>query len=357
MNLRHALLLALTFTASHTLTGQTRQSALVGAKNLVITTNKGTTYYYLVTSLQSPVMHLEDGTVVIGTDKFQRQDIKAMRFRSLKRAVLNEDSTTFDKTMALDHSLLALRRHLNTGKWNSLVLPFDLTGRQLLDVFGDETQLATPRAISEDGQTTVEFATMDLQTDDVVLRANFHYLVKPTREPDVEEGKRLTNFGSSQLYGPIYFIPNVSMKANQAPRFQTLQNEDGSTKVRLRGTYLRLDDSVVNGKIIKNRRAAPGAYLLDDGLMTQHTDSAIVSAFQSWIEDISENAQPLHFYVDGINEDITSGIADFTMQNSQFRMYNSELEDAIFDLSGRRMEKRSLPAGIYVRGGHKFIVK
>ncbi|MBQ7494878.1 MAG: hypothetical protein IJT75_03830 [Bacteroidaceae bacterium] len=346
----------------------TRQSTLLGAKNMVVTTGKGTTYYYFVSSEENPMMRLDGGTVRIGADEFQRQDIKGIRFRSLARTVLNEDSTTFDKTQALDHSLLALRRTLNVGRWNSLVLPFDLTGRQLTDVFGEGTEVAQPRGVAEDGQAVVEFNTLDLQTDEVVMRANYHYMVRPTREPDVETGHRLANFGSGQLYGPIYLIPNVSMKANQSARLQSLQNEEGTVKVRLRGTYLKLDDSVTQGRIVRNRRVAPGTYLMnDEGLMEQTQDSAVVAAFRSWIEDVSPEPQTLRFYVDGVGEDITSDIYHLPFTVYDLPLNHSRQAEAVHDLSGRQIVNGKwsngkwldgkLPKGLYVRGGRKFIVK
>lgn len=364
---RSILAYTLLATATNTLVAQnqaplraSRQSTLLNAKNMVLTTTKGTNYYYFVTTDERQMMHLGDGTVRIGQDEFQRSDIKGIRFRSLQRSIMHEDSTTFDKSLALDHSLLALRRTMNQGKWNSLVLPFDLTGLQILDVFGEETEVASPRGIGEDSETVVEFTTLDLQTDEVVIRANNHYLVRPSREPDVEEGKRLTGFGSTQLYGPIYLIPNVTMKASQSPRIQTIENDDASKKVRFRGTYLKLDDSVVSGRTIKNKRVAPGMYMInDEGFIGQLQDSTIVGAFRSWIEDLNEEGKPLHFYVDGVNEDITAnstGIEEL--------LANKPLTNAVYDLSGRRISDSSLGSrlsalkrGIYIVNGKKVAIK
>lgn len=338
----------------------TRQSTLLNAKNMVVTTTRGTTYYYFITGEASPVMHLSPDSLRIGSDEFRRLDIKTIRFRSLARVVMDEDSTTYDKTRTLDHSLLALRRTLNVGQWHSLVLPFDLTGHQLLDAFGDGTEVAQPRGMAEDGQAAVlEFNTLDLHTDEVVTRANYHYLVRPTREPDVEADRRLYNFGSGQLYGPIYLIPNVSMKANQSPRVQTLQNEDGTRKVRVRGTYLKLDDSQIQGRIIRNKRVAPGTYLMnDEGLMEQTQDSAVVAAFRSWMEDLSTDGQSLRFYVDGVCEDITSDIEE--MRNEKLTMRNED--DVVYDLSGRQIVNHKLPSGklpngLYIVNGRKVVIK
>ncbi len=335
-----------------------RQNVLTSAKNLTLTTTDGETYYYLISSEQNPRMYLGD-SIRIGKDCFHHSQIQSMRFRSLPRMVLSEDSTTFDKTLSWDHALLALNRDFIVGKWNSVIFPFDLTGDQLLDAFGEETVLAAVRGLREASETVVEFQTLDLHTSDVVLQANQHYLLRPSREADVESGHNLYNFFSGPIAGPIYLIPNVSMKTGQNPRLQTIQNEDGTRKARFRGTYLKLDDSVVQGRIIRNKRIAPGMYLLnEEGNMLQTEDSTVVGAFRSWVEDLTENGQPLKFYIDGVNEYLTvvaDGLEEIEAPLSD--VDNQERGRGVFDLSGRRMPEGRLPKGVYIINGRKVAIK
>lgn len=336
-----------------------RQNVLTSAKNLTLTTTDGTTYYYLVSSEQNPRMYLGD-SIRIGADTFHFSQIQSMRFRSLPRMILSEDSTTFDKTLTWDHALLALNRGLVVGKWNSVIFPFDLTGEQLLDAFGDEASLAGVRGLREANETIVEFQTMELHTSEVVLQANQHYLLRPSREADVESGRNLYNFTSGPIAGPIYLIPNVSMKASQNPRLQTIQNEDGTRKARFRGTYLKLDDSVVQGRIVRNKRIAAGMYLLDEeGNMRQTEDSTVVGAFRSWVEDLSsDDEQPIKFYIDGVNEYLTvvaDGVEEIAAPLPPFD--SRTREEGIFDLSGRRMPQGRLPKGIYIINGRKVAIK
>ena len=138
-----------------------RHAVLMNAKNLMVTTTQNTEYYYLVSVESNPVIHLTDGKVRIVNDEFSLSDIKSLRFRSLPRFLLDEDSTTYDKTKSVEHGLMALRRSLNVGRWNSLVLPVDLTMEQVVDAFGEGTELATPRGIRENDVTVVEFQTID----------------------------------------------------------------------------------------------------------------------------------------------------------------------------------------------------
>ncbi|MBP5770769.1 MAG: hypothetical protein J6W75_05345 [Bacteroidaceae bacterium] len=332
-----------------------RQTTLMGAKNLVLTTTNGQKYFYFVSNDETPMLYLGD-SLRIGNDAYPLKRLKAMRFHSLEHVILDEDSTTFDRSRAFDHSLLALRRTLSTERWNSIVLPFDLTGLQVRDVFGEETMVASVRGVGEDDQTVVELQTLDILTDQAVMKANYHYLIRPSREPDVAEGKRLSSFiNGTTLKGPVYLIPNISMKASQSARLQSFENEDASAKIRLRGTYLKLDDSVVSGRTIRNKRVAPGVYMLnEDGKIALTTDSTVVQAFSSWIENLSEDGRPLRFYIDGIGEDITA-ITDAIPSLSEAR--HAENDGIIFDLGGRRMPKGRLPKGIYVMNGKKVAIQ
>lgn len=340
-----------------------RQSVLMSAKNLVVTTQTGTVYYYLVSNDVYQTIILNGSKFEIAGDMFDKSAVKSMRFRSLPRFVLSEDSTTFDKTRVVDHGLVALRRSLQVGKWNSLVLPFDLTGAQVLDAFGEGTELATPRGIKTGDETVLEFSSIDLTAGNDGMKANYHYLIRPTREADLEEGRTISNFITGmKLEGPIYFIGGVSVKKNASPRIQTIKSEDESVQVRYRGTYLKLDNSVLSaiGRPV-NKMIADGTYMLDDeGAMHLNEDSTAVRAFTSWIEDISSEPQELKFYIDGVNESLTA-IAD-----CQFSNPTSQQSTAVYDLSGRRVandaaefsrNRAGMKAGVYIVNGRKYIIK
>lgn len=354
--------------AAATAPQRTRQSDLFAAKNLVLTDNKGTTYYYLVTNDVFPTIRLEGAQITIRDDVFQKSAIKTIRFRSLGRHIMSEDSTTFDKTRVIEHGLIALRRSLQLDKWNSLVVPFDMTAAQLLDAFGEDAQLATPRGVSQEEGTVLEFSTVDLSNPDkVVVTANYHYLLRPTREPDVAEGKTVSTFVSgTRLPGPIYYIADVSTKKNAAPRTQTLKSDDGTVQLRYRGSYTLLDNSVLNAAgRPTNRKIAPGTYQLsDDGIMLHNEDSAVVRAFTSWIEDISETPAQLSFYIDGIGDDLTA-IADLPFSPAAQQAAPAN-DPAVYDLGGRRVaadaaefsrNRSSMRPGVYVVNGRKYIIK
>ena len=354
------LLAAAVLLVSSAALGQTsRMSALIGAKNLMVTKTNGTAYYYLVSNNDYQMMRFAGGNISIGDDVFAMSDIKGISFHELPHVIFDEDSTTYDQTLAVDHGLVALRRSFVVDKWNSLVLPMSLTTEQVIGAFGEGTEVAKPRGLREDDATAVELQTVEMTPGAEVIQANYHYLIRPRREPDLAAGKANTSFKSgTRLYGPIYLIPNVSLKAKATPRIQTVSSGDESVKVRFRGTYLKLDDSVVEGSYIRNKRIEPGTYMVgDDGQMHQNEEATEVKAFCSWVDEISDEQHNLTFYVDG--EAMTvDGIAD--LQQSTPTGMNDN--DGIYDLGGRRVGTAPLSAaglkpGIYVVGGRKVVVK
>ena len=162
--------------------GQTsRMSALVGAKNLMVTKTNGTAYYYLVSNNDYQMMRFQDGGINIGGDVFAVSDIQSIRFHALPHFIFDEDSTTYDRTLAVDHGLVALRRSFVVDKWNSLVLPMSLTTEQVIGAFGEGTEVAKPRGLREDDATAVELQTVEMTPGAEVIQANYHYFTSASR--------------------------------------------------------------------------------------------------------------------------------------------------------------------------------
>lgn len=332
---------------------------MLNAKDLVVKTKQNTTYYYLVSSEDSPVVHFEGGQVRIFDDVFTLTDIQSLRLHALPRFLLDEDSTTYDKNKSVDHGLMALRRSLTVGKWNSLTLPVNLTGEQVAYAFGEGTEIAVPRGIRENDVAVVEFETQELTPSEVVIKAGYHYLIRPTREADLAADSWTSAFVTGQrIEGPIYYIPNVSTTNVKAPRVQPIYSADEFVTVYFRGSFFKLDDSAVVDSRITNKRIDAGTYMLsDEALMVKNQEAAEVKAFSSWVQDMSDPKQEqLRFYVDGVNEDISEfPDAVIALQKEAAK------DDAVYDLGGRRVGsasmRGSLKAGVYVIGGKKVVIK
>ena len=204
------LLLLLTLLPLMTQAQTSRITTLQSARNLAISDGQKTSNH-LLKSGESVVLRFKDGQLIAGSDTLTPESV-SLRLKSLPRFAMDEDSTAFNNKYGVDFGLLALRRSLNVGQWNSIVIPVSLTGSQLRDAFGEEAQLAAFTRVTDGTIPTVELESIDLQTDEVVLTANQHYLLKPSREPDIAEGRQTTvAYGGAKVAGPVYAIAGVSL--------------------------------------------------------------------------------------------------------------------------------------------------
>lgn len=333
-----------------------RYRTLLNAKHLTLTTLQGETHYYIISADETPLMHLGGDRVVVGRDTFLVSDIKQMRLRTIPRFVLDEDSTTFGRDYAVDHGLLALRRTLTVGQWNAIVLPVELTGTQVRQTFGEDTQVAQVRGFREGSNTVVDYELLPLDTHEAVMLANCHYIIRPTREPDLAAGSSAPLFGTVRPEGPLYLIPNATLATGQSPTIQSVRSDDRSQRLAIQGTYF-----VRDGRSTTNRKLPPNVYWLDDeGHISQSADSVAVKAFSSWFVDTSTEPGHYTFYIDGVGEDLS---AIFAMKDERTKT-NNALDDAIYDLQGRRVKSsnsewtsRPVQKGIYIINGKKTIIR
>lgn len=355
--MKKLFLASLLLASSVWITAQTdRVTRLQSARNLVVTTTDGQVSYHATSTAQSLMIHKQGSTLSIGGQSLPMSDIQKMRLVMPQKFALNEDSTTFTP-YAVDHGLLALRYDFQLNKWNPLTLPASLTGTQVLDAFGEGTLLARYSGSSESEWAQVDFELVDLNTDATVINAGTHYIVKPTREPDIAIGRKTTlSYGSAQVSGPAYIIYNVSMENGKtAPANQSLISAgSGDVRMRVTGTYMKLAD---RQRVYYVNRAF---YCMDnDGHFYESTDSVEMKAFRNWVVFVrNTNGLPMRFYINGIDEDLTlSGIQGLTATGGE-----PLADDCVYDLYGRRLGTRQslsgrLPRGIYIVNGKKIMVR
>ena len=342
------LFLSLLFPLSLSVFSQSdRLSSLQSSRNLVITSSDGTSSYHTVTSTQSLMFYKQGDQLTLNGQQLPIADIRKMRLVIPQRFALSEDSATFTP-IATDHALLAFKRSFVLNKWNTVVVPFGLSGRQVLDAFGEGTLLACYKGITEGDDAQVDFELLDLDSDETVMQPHTYYIIKPTREPDIPEGKKTTvAYGKSTIPGPAYIIGNVSMELGKDYVANTAVNSsEGNVRLRLSGTYKKLADK--QRIFFSNGRSF--YFMNDEGHFYEPTDSVEVRAFDSWLVSVrNTNNLPIRFFVNGIDEDITVPTSIESLHapsaGSPFVLSSSSV---LYDLQGRRV---SVPSGSRVPSG------
>lgn len=321
-----------------------RATLLQGARTLMVTDAKGNSNRYTVTASSSLLIKLKDGQMVFPDKGVNMTDLKSMRLEIPQKFLLNEDSTTFTP-YNVEGGLLALRRTMLLNKWNSLVVPVSLTGRHILDAFGEGTLLATYKDIIEtESEAQVNFSTINLNTNEIVLQPGVHYLIRPTREPDIVNGATSTvNYGAARVSGPVYLLEGATMTtSNKTPQYRSVRSDQENVRLRIQGSYTQRD-----GKM-----KPVDVYVFNDaGDFTLSQDSVAAKAFSSWIQvSRNNNETAIKFYVDGV-----SLMDDFTGVPI-VKANVSGVRDIIYDLQGRQIS--NLKRGrLYIINGKKVYVK
>lgn len=317
--------------------------------------------------------------------------------------VLDEESTDLRYlTEAKDeykNSVLHLNRKLNDNKWNSLILPVDLTWGQMKRTFGDAVKVAKLAALTEN---SVQFVTVEPQNDDsVMVRAFEPYIVKPpyteTRsaeytverfytkggednsewlgtdyKPSSVESNRLTK----TIKGDHYDITMVSLDREKLMQhvntdtweskiqFETIDGNYG--KMVCKGTMAKTYD---NGKIISGRDDLNGDYFMYKGKLIQvphgnkeNSDEPYsygLKAFRCWFElNNPLAASTVSLMIDGVEDSATS--IDDIHGSSNSTSYKRGIE-GVFNMHGQMVRRNNnlegLPKGMYVVNGKKIIIK
>lgn len=123
----------------------------------------------------------------------------------------------------LQNKTLRLNKTFTAHKWNTLVLPVNLTLKQLRDAFGSSTRLAELELLTESG---IQFKSVDFtgKADDyVALQAYKPYLIIPEKDKGqaaeytsvyVETGSSSAEYMRVKIAANHFVIPKVSLSVD-----------------------------------------------------------------------------------------------------------------------------------------------
>lgn len=280
-----------------------------------------------------------------------------------------------------ENATLHLNKTLTKNKWNSLVLPVNLTKNQLQSTFGANTRLAMLKTLTS---TSIEFESVKLDKKggtDVVFEACKPYIIFP--EKDKEES-------NSASYTAILNVKNKKKKVNVPAGHYTIAkvtnvdlsriNKDnwtttlygGDKTITAYGTFARTfgeytekdedgtySDVTNKGKIIKGRPTLVNCYFFDKGNMYHSaTRPRGLRGFSCWFEPVSGGTtQNVQVTLDGVSQG-TTGIEDIL---ADYEQPVSRFANGIYNLNGQLVKQGNstagLPSGMYIVNGKKCIVR
>lgn len=216
-------------------------------------------------------------------------------------------------------------RTFRSGRWYSVVLPFSVSQKQMKDVFGNDMKV---------------LHYSDVDGTDLNLFEHFYQMIVGGTPVLVKPSKDVTN--------PVF--NNVTLTSKKVVDIE-------NTGFKCTGSWDNVDFPAYSYFIDAKTNSF---YLYDPTKVEKNTVRPHAGAFRSWIISTSTNpseAKQLTMHINGIEEQgETTAIWNAISGNDDAEVASK----GIYSLSGQKMnaaDTRSLPKGIYIVNGKKFIVK
>ena len=249
--------------------------------------------------------------------------------------VLDEDKT-LTVTKSYKNARMLLHRTFtksadNKKGWNSIILPVDMTAAQVVEAFGENTQLAEFRALEDNW---IKFSTVHVAADGVLLHKNTPYIIYPTKEPG---NYSYTIGGVTKILDDNVYVANGINYDNETSNLTHTVDGIGMT---------------YTGSYSNPTAVSKNSYMFSKGDLVHTNKDHTVKAYRCWLKEDAPSGEMLMFSLDGNGLDGTTGIhvIEENKQNTNTGIYN---------LGGVRMNTNNvdkLPKGVYVVN-NKVVVK
>lgn len=236
-----------------------------------------------------------------------------------------DNATTISNLTEGNQYNVTLNRSFGANKWYAVVLPFSVSQKQMKDVFGKDVKVLHYN---------------DVDGTDLNLFEHFYQMIVGGTPVLVKPSQEVTN--------PVF--KNVTLTSKEVVDIV-------NTGFKCTGSWNNVDFPAYSYFIDAKDNTF---YLYDPTKVAQGTKAPHAGAFRSWIISTSTNpskAKQLTMHINGIEEQgETTAIWNAISGNDDAEVATK----GIYSLSGQKMnaaDTSSLPKGIYIVNGKKFIVK
>lgn len=248
--------------------------------------------------------------------------------------VLDEDET-LDDNRSLTKATMVFHRTFTTGKWNSLILPVDMTADQVKAAFGSDAKIARFNRLQD------KWIYFETQTENNLhIEKNVPYIIKPTKEPTAVN--RTYNVGgenTKHINGLVYTVTGIAYDDQTA----TLKHED-----------TEYTNGMTHYGSYENPTCVPAdSYILHRSGDMVHTavEHKNIKSYRTWLRETTPSGETLQMRVEQ-NDGPSTGIKviEETAKNV----------NAVYNVNGMRMNSsntNNLPKGVYIINNKKVVIK
>lgn len=248
--------------------------------------------------------------------------------------VLDEDET-LDDSRDLTKATMVFHRTFTTGKWNSLILPVDMTADQVKAAFGAEAKVARFSRLEK------KWIYFNMQTEnDLLIKKNVPYIIKPTKQPTaVNRNYNVGGEKTKHINGLVYTVTGIGYTDQTATlKYEDKENTNGMIHY---GSYT-------------NPTVVPAdSYILHRSGDMVHTavEHPSIKSYRTWLRETTPSGETLQMRVEQ-NDGPSTGIKviEETAKNA----------NAVYNVSGMRMNSSNtdnLPKGVYIINNKKVVIK
>ncbi len=283
--------------------------------------------------------------------------------------------------------VLRLAKTFTPNKWNSFVLPVDLTVKQLRNAFGGTVRLAKLNNLTE---TELQFETVTLDgkaDNEPALKAYKPYIIFPTKTMGDHNNNPYTATiaKNGDAENPYYVtiqaqrfeIPGVTFATNASnendlsnmDEYWTTKLTENKGTITAYGTFVRTfaeeatqDDKGVwsfsdKGTIRDGYEKLIGSYFFDQGNV-YYSDKKVrgLRGFSCWFKP--NNGTKPAVSIDGVTQEAElTAIGELIISPEATNRYGKN--DGVYNLQGQRVGNTTegLPSGIYIVNGRKHVVR
>lgn len=260
-----------------------------------------------------------------------------------------------------------LVRSFKENKWNSFVMPVNLTAGQVKDAFGGST-LLSQLANTEVGGKRINFSKVDLSDNETIaIKAGKMYIIKPgIKMPEGQEEVKRTIDGKEYSTGTSYYMFSqvaLNPKDENGQQIEltgdvvgTSVDSEEDNGIQFMGTYVKKGEKTTNG----NPAIPANSYILSDGNWYYSTTAVNqVKGLRGWLttDATPASAKDMIFVINGVEEGVVTGI-----EGVENTVVNKVANGHVFNLNGQLVRANAnslegLEKGVYIVNGKKVVVK
>lgn len=247
--------------------------------------------------------------------------------------VLDEDET-LDDSRDLTKATMVFHRTFTTDKWNSLILPVDMTADQVKAAFGEKAKVARFKRLEN------KWIYFEMQADNNLhIEKNVPYIIKPTKQPTaVNRNYNVGGEKTKHINGLVYTVTGIGYTSPAKLQHDDTEKADGMIHY---GSY-------------ENPTVVPAdSYILHRSGDMVHTavEHPSIKSYRTWLRETTPSGETLQMRVEQ-NDGPSTGIKviEETAKNA----------NAVYNVSGMRMNSNNtdnLPKGVYIINNKKVVIK